>query len=101
MDRKEEREIEAKVKEEKGMGLAAENLYGSVANGLPNEEDNGGNYDALNATYGQGGIRGTHITDINKQTDLELGGLMDPGGIDAAMDQQFLENMAKNIKKNQ
>ncbi|MGE5581872.1 MAG: hypothetical protein ACM3X9_04960 [Bacillota bacterium] len=59
------------------------------------------NDDALNPTLnrlGQG--IGTHEADVNKQTDLELGALADPGGIDPAADSEFMEIMKPNIEKN-
>lgn len=60
------------------------------------------NDDALNPSLnkiGQG--TGTHEVDINRQTDLELGALADPGGIEPASDQEFLEEMGDKIEKKQ
>ena len=60
------------------------------------------NDDALNPTLNtQGQNIGTHATDINKQTDLELGAIADPGGIDPAADREFLEDMKDHIEKKQ
>jgi hypothetical protein len=39
-------------------------LYTGITNGIPNENDNGGNCDALNANLAKGGMIG-HETDIN------------------------------------
>jgi hypothetical protein len=101
MDPKEEKEIERKVKRENKANLGAEKLYAGIANGIPNEEDRGGDHDALNANLAGGQMAGSHVTNANTQTDLELGGIADPGGIDPAMDEQYLKNMRKNLKKNQ
>ncbi len=58
--------------------------------------------DALNPVLNRKGQGiGTHEVDINKQTGLELGALADPGGVDPSSDQNFLEDMKKQIKKNQ
>ncbi len=58
------------------------------------------NHDALNPAFNKTGQGiGTHEVDINQQTDLELGALVDPGGIDPASDQEFLEEMSNNIAK--
>jgi hypothetical protein len=101
LDPKEEREIEDKVKKEQDKGYDAEKLYAGITNGIPNEKDQGGDFDALNANFNQGEVQGSHVTNINTQTDLELGGIEDPGGLDPALDKQFLKNMKKNIKQNQ
>jgi hypothetical protein len=101
LDQKEEQEIERKIKHEKNVNLDAENLYAGIANGIPNEKDGAGDHDALNANLAGGQMSGSHVTDINTQTDLELGGIVDPGGIDPAMDREHLENIKKNMKKNQ
>ncbi|HEY8463437.1 MAG TPA: hypothetical protein VIM29_05345 [Bacillota bacterium] len=59
-------------------------------------------YDALNPTVGGGGqLAGSHRTDINEQTNLNLGAVADPGGIDPASDRQMLRNMKRNIDKHQ
>ena len=100
MDPKEERKIEAEVKKEQAVDVDAQ-LYTGIANGIPNEKDKGGNYDALNANFTQGEMRGSHITNINTQTNLELGGMEDPGGLDPVRDKEYLKDMKKNIKKNQ
>lgn len=99
MDPQEERKIEHKVKKEQGVG-DPENLYASVANGIPNERDNGGDFDAVNAGLGQGGLQASHTTNINTQTNLELGGLEDPGGLDPALDNQYLHDMKKKLREN-
>ncbi|HEX3047485.1 MAG TPA: hypothetical protein VHY08_22225 [Bacillota bacterium] len=101
MDPKEEKEIEQKIKRENKANLGAEELYAGIANGIPNEEDRGGDHDALNANLAGGQMTGSHMTNVNSQTDMELGGIADPGGIDPAMDREFLENIKKNMKKNQ
>lgn len=44
------------------------------------------------------GIR-IHGADINQQTDLELGALVDLSGIGPASNQEFLEEMSSNIAK--
>ena len=96
LEPKEERKIETEVKKEQGADIDVQ-LYAGIANGIPNEKDKGGDYDALNANFAQGQMRGSHITNINTQTDLELGGIEDPGGVDPASDKQYLKNMKKNI----
>ncbi len=99
MDPEEERKIEDKIKKENDVG-GVKDSYAGVANGLPNEKDRRGNKDALNANFYNGQVQGTHGTNINTQTDLELGGLMDPGGIDPAMDEQYLQKMQKDLRRN-
>lgn len=101
MNRKEEQEIERKVKKENKTNADAEKLYAGITNGIPNEKNQGDNFDAVNANLVNGGMGGSHETNINTQTNLELGGLVDPGGLDPAMDRQFLKNMKKNLKKNE
>jgi hypothetical protein len=100
LDPKEKQKIEAEVKKEQAADVDAQ-LYAGIANGIPNEKDQGGNYDALNANFTQGEMRGSHITNINTQTDIELGGLEDPGGIDPVRDKEYLKNMKNHIKTNQ
>lgn len=100
LDPREERKIEVEVKKEQTTDVDVR-LYAGIANGIPNEKDKGGKYDALNANFAQSQMRGSHITNINTQTDLELGGIEDPGGLDPARDKEYLKDMKKNIKENQ
>jgi hypothetical protein len=59
------------------------------------------NDDSLNPTLNKMGQGiGTHEVDVNKQTDLELGALADPGGIDPSTDQEFLEEMSQKVEEN-
>ena len=59
-------------------------------------------YDALNPIVGGGGqMAGSHETNINEQTNLNLEAVANPGGLDPAQDRQMLKNMKKNIEKHQ
>ncbi|HYH03124.1 MAG TPA: hypothetical protein VEC37_08495 [Bacillota bacterium] len=59
-------------------------------------------YDALNPLVGGGGqMAGSHETNINEQTNLNLGAVANPGGLDPAQDRQMLKNMKENIQKHQ
>lgn len=79
MDQKEERKIEHNVKKEQATDTNGEKLYAGIANGIPNEKDNENDVDALNANFAGGqGLKGSHTTNINTQTDLELGASLTP-----------------------
>lgn len=96
MNRKEERKLEAKIKKEQGSEVDAENLSAEIINAIPNERDRNGNYDAVNADLTSSQVKGTHETNINQHTDLELGGLADPGGLDPALDREFMRKMKQD-----
>ena len=65
-------------------------------------EDGNDDYDAVNPNIGRGGqVQGSHNVNVNEQTDLELGALADPGGLDPASDRKFLQEMKDNINKNE
>lgn len=52
--------------------------------------------DALNPILGPGGqVVGSHEVNANEQTDLDLGGIADPGGLNPAMD---MEQTRKDFK---
>ncbi|HEX7713567.1 MAG TPA: hypothetical protein VF531_06065 [Bacillota bacterium] len=57
------------------------------------------NHDALNPGLERGQMEGSHPVDVNAQTDINLGALADPGGMDPAMDRSFLEGMRESVKK--
>jgi hypothetical protein len=57
-------------------------------------------YDALNPNIASGGqVSGTHDVDINEQTNIELGALANPGGMDPAVDSQQMKEDFTIIRK--
>jgi hypothetical protein len=99
MEHQEMEKIEAEIKRQKGTGADAENLYAGITNGIPNQKDNSPDHDALNANFVKGEVRGTHDVNINSQTDLELGGIADPGGIDPAYEEQLMAASMRKIRE--
>lgn len=56
--------------------------------------------DALNPMVGAAGqAGGSHQVDVNQQTDLELGALADPGGMDPAYEEEKMEEDMRKVRE--
>ena len=60
---------------------------------------NSGQYDALNPNLKGGQMQGSHSVNINTQTDLELGAIANPGGLDPAFEKEQMADQMKKVRE--